>query len=124
VEFDSDPHYADRRRQDEIMALEQALLTIPPCPGWCDGVETSYTCVEDDGLTFVRHHTRRLGAGVQLSQRERNRANVISVSPVVIDVEEREGLDAEAALHLASALLDAAGALSEIVAPEQTPTEQ
>jgi hypothetical protein len=119
VEYDSDPHYTDRRRHDEIMQLEQALLTIPPCPGWCDGVETSYTCVEDDGQTFVRNHSRRLGAGVHLSQKESNRANVISLGPVVIDVEEREGLDAEAALHLASALLDAAGRLTEIVATEQ-----
>jgi hypothetical protein len=116
VDVDNDPATRERSRRAEIMQLEQALLTIPDCPAWCDGVETRYGFLERDGKTFVRHHERRIGEGVYIAQRERNRANVISVDPIFIDVEERVGLDAAAALRLASALLEAAAALSDIAA--------
>jgi hypothetical protein len=116
VDIERDPHYTDRKRHDEIMELEQALLAIPDCPSWCDRVESRYTSLDADGRTFVRHHCTRIGDGVFLSQQERNRANVVTLNDVVIDVEERDGLDAEAALRLASALLDAAARLNEIVA--------
>jgi hypothetical protein len=116
VNHDRDPHYTDRKRHDEIMELEQALLSIPECPSWCDGVEIKYTSLDPDGQTFVRHHCCRIGDGVHLSQQERNRANVVTLTDVVIDVEERDGLDAPQALRLASTLLDAAGRLNEIVA--------
>jgi hypothetical protein len=116
VDHDRDPHYTERRRHDEIMELEQALLSIPQCPSWCDGVETRYTSLDPDGQTFTRHHCCRIDDGVYLSQLERNRANVVTLDEVVIDVEERDGLDAAAALRLASALLDAASRLNEILA--------
>lgn len=119
MDVEHDPSYRERRRQAEIMDLEQALLTIPACPSWCDGVETRYRFLEPDGKTFVRHHERRVGEGVYLAQRERNRANVVSVNRIFIDVEEQVGLDAAAALRLASALLDAAAALNEIVAADR-----
>jgi hypothetical protein len=60
-------------------------------------VETAYHFVERDGETFVRHHERRLGAGVYLRQRERNRANVVYLTPAFIDVDEVKGLDLQAA---------------------------
>jgi hypothetical protein len=115
VKYDFDPRHREWRRQAEILVLEQALLTVPSCPSWCDGVESTYTAVESDGVTFVRNHESRIGEGVYLMQGERNRANVVSVSPVEIDVDEAQGLDPAAALRLASALLDAAGKLCEIV---------
>ena len=119
MDYDRDPHYTERRRHDEIMELEQALLSIPQCPSWCDGVETRYTSLDPDGQTFVRHHCSRIADGVYISQQERNRANVVTLADVVIDIEERDGLDAAAALHIASALLDAAGRLNEILAADK-----
>jgi hypothetical protein len=81
-------------------------------------VETAYHFVERDGETFVRHHERRLGAGVYLRQRERNRANVVYLTPAFIDVDEVKGLDLQAALRLSASLLDAVDALDEIAAAE------
>jgi hypothetical protein len=116
VSIDSESTDRDWRRQVEILELEQALLTVPPCPSWCDGAETKYRFVEEDGETFFRHHERRVSSGVYLAQRERNRANVVRLSPVFIDVDQSQGLDAVAALRLASALMDAADLLNHIVA--------
>ena len=121
MSIDSESTDRDWQRQVEILELEQALLTIPPCPSWCDGAETKYRFVEEDGETFFRHHERQISNGVYLAQRERNRANVVRLSPVFIDVDQSQGLDAVAALRLASALMDAADVLNDIVtAGEQT----